>query len=368
MDFIHQVEPYLTEKEQEAVSEYLRSGGWLTEFRKTEEFEKMIAEFLGVKYCSVITNGTVGLYLALLASGIGKGDKVIVPNFTMIATINAVVWAGAEPVIVDINRDNLCMNFENLRLDVECKALIYVPINGRSGDMSEVMKFCNDHKLVLIEDACQSLASRWQDKFFGTFGSTGVFSFTPHKIITTGQGGAVVTNDERVYERLEKLKDFHRTAPGIDSHDGIGYNFKFTDLQAVVGIEQMKIIDERMRKKKKLFQTYQQGLAGVEGVKMLNTNIEQTTPWFVDILLTSKKARDDLQAYLKKCNIGTRVFYPPLNHQDPFSHFRKGSFPVSEELGYRGLWLPSSVGLEYKQVSYICGAVKDFFYNQNVNV
>ncbi|MHC4278425.1 MAG: DegT/DnrJ/EryC1/StrS family aminotransferase, partial [Planctomycetota bacterium] len=245
VDFIHQVEPYVTEHEADAVGQYLSSGGWLTEFRKTEEFEKMLADFSGVKYSTVVTSGTVALYLSLLASGIGRGDKVIVPNYTMIATINAVKWAGAEPVIIDVEPSTLCINTEKIKPDPSCKALIHVSINGRSGKMAEVVEFCEDNNLVLIEDACQSLGSKCGDRYLGTFGEIGVFSFTPHKIITTGQGGATVTDDEGLYRRIKKLKDFHRTAPGTDWHDGLGYNFKFTDLQAVVGIEQMKIIEFR---------------------------------------------------------------------------------------------------------------------------
>ena len=359
MDFIHQVEPYITEHEGNAVQQYLKSGGWLTEFKQTQEFEKMLSDFLSVRYAASVTSGTVALYLSLLSLGIGERDNVIVPNYTMIATINAVKWAGAEPIIVDVDPQNLCMDITNVPLNANCKALIYVSINGRSGNMSEIIQFCKTNSLVLIEDACQSLGSKWDNQFLGTFGDIGIFSFTPHKIITTGQGGVIVTNNEAIYTKVKKLKDFNRTGPASDWHDGIGYNFKFTDLQAVVGIEQMKSINSRIKNKKELFQKYQQALKNIDGIEFFPTDITQTTPWFIDVLLPSREARDHFIAHLKQRSIGARAFYPPLNHQKPYSGFSKGSFPNSESIAYRGAWLPSSIGLENTKIEYIGDTIKE---------
>ncbi len=361
MNFINQIEPYITDNEIRAVSEYLKSGGWLTEFKKTEEFEKMLANFLGTKYAVVLTSGTVALYLALLALRIGRGDKVIVPNYTMIATINAVKWTGAEPVIADVDPANLCLDITKIKLDPACKAMIYVSINGRSSDMDGVRRFCREKKLALIEDACQAFGSKCGGKYLGTFGLAGAISFTPHKIITTGQGGAVVTDNEEVCQKVRKLKDFCRVSPGVDVHEDIGFNFKFTDLQAVIGIEQMKAIAFRIEQKKKIFGVYRQELSGVREVEFLSTDLNQTVPWFVDILLPADQVRDSLAAHLKKQNIGVRVFYPPLNHQAPYSHFTKGTFPVSESVVNRGLWLPSSISLDSEKIGYICAQIKDFF-------
>ena len=256
--FINQVEPYITEHEVEAVSAYLRSGGWLTEFEHTEEFEARIAEFLGVRYAVVVTSGTVALYLALQALGIGIGDSVIVPNYTMIATPNAVKWSGAEVIVTDIEDETLCLDLDQINLLENTKALIYTPINGRSGNMDKVTEFCRLNNLYLIEDACQAFGSKWKNINLGTFGELAAFSFTPHKIITTGQGGAVVTNNQVHYNKIKQLKDFHRTRPGVDIHTGLGYNFKFTDLQSVVGLEQHKIINQRIEKKKTIYRTYQE--------------------------------------------------------------------------------------------------------------
>ena len=360
MDFIHQVEPYITDLEAKALTSYLQSGGWLTEFKKTEEFEKSLAEFLGVRYAVTVTSGTVGLYLALLAAGIRPGDKVIVPNYTMIATINAVKWTGAEPVIVDIDPVHLCTDLMTVKLDRSCKAFIYVSINGRSGNMNEVVNFSRRNNLLLVEDACQSLGSLWNNQCLGTFGDIGVFSFTPHKIITTGQGGLIVSNDEGIYKRVKKLKDFDRVAPASDWHEGIGYNFKFTDLQSVVGLEQLKIISFRINKKKEIFKRYQDLLKDISSIKFLPTDLTQTTPWFIDILLPSQVVCDQLMVFLKQHSIGSRPFYPPINHQKPYSDYPKGSFPISESVAYCGLWLPSSIGLADNKIDYICQTIRKF--------
>jgi perosamine synthetase len=363
MNFLHQVEPYLSGTEKEALGNYLDSGGWLTEFQKTAEFEQMISTFAGISHSTVVTSGTVAIYLALLAAGIGPGDKVIVPNYTMIATPNAVAWTGAEVLLADIDPINLCISLNEITEDCGAKALLYVPINGRSGDMDQIKNWCKDRGIILIEDACQAMGSCWDGKQLGTFGKLGIFSFTPHKIVTTGQGGAVVTGDDALYARLKKLKDFHRTAPATDSHDGLGFNFKFTDLQAVVGIEQMKTIDERIHRKKQIWSWYVSFLEGVEEVSFLPTDLTETTPWFVDPIFANEKIRNDLQNHLKADAIGSRPFYPPINYQSIYKNQGQpmASLPVSEDMATRGLWLPSSIGLTQSQVKRVCDSIKDFF-------
>jgi len=355
--FINQVEPYITENEVRAVTEYLRSGGWLTEFRKTEEFERMIADFLRVKYAVVVTSGTVALYLALLALDIGPDDSVAVPDYTMIASPNSVKWAGAEVILCDVEKDTLCLDLDKTSLKENTKALMYVPINGRSGDMKEVAEFCKDHDLYLMEDACQAFGSRWNDRFLGTFGDVGVFSFTPHKIITTGQGGVVVTNDEEIYDKVKKLKDFCRVKAGVDLHTDIGFNFKFTDLQAVIGMEQLRIIDYRIERKKEIYKMYVKALSDVEFIEFLPTDLRQIVPWFVDVIL--RVPRDKFTSYLTENGIGSRPFYPSVHSQEPY-HDCKGTFNVTSDITPKGLWLPSSIGLRKEEMERIVNTIRNF--------
>ncbi len=358
MTFIHQIEPYLTENDIAAVTEYLRSGGWLTEFQKTAEFEERLAEFVSAKHATVVTSGTAALYLSLLALGIGPGDSVIVPDFTMVATPNVVRWAGAEPILCDIDPQTLCLDLSKVRLRPDTLAVIYVPINGRSGDMQEVRQYCRRHGLVLIEDACQALGSRSGGQCLGTFGDVGVFSFTPHKIITTGQGGAVVTNNDNVAAKIRKLKDFHRTKPGVDQHDGIGFNFKFTDLQAVIGIEQLKIIQQRIEQRRNVWRTYADELADVEWLEFLPLDTSDAVPWFADVLLKGVDKQPFLN-YLKQQGIGGRTFYPPLHTQLPYAG-QVREFPVTTDIASRGVWLPSSIQLPAEDLRRVIDTIRAY--------
>ncbi len=358
MNFIHQIEPYLTENDIAAVTDYLRSGGWLTEFQKTAEFEQRLAEFVSAKHATVVTSGTAALYLSLLALGIGPGDSVIVPDFTMIATPNVVRWAGAEPILCDIDPQTLCLDLNKVRLRPDTLAMIYVPINGRSGDMQQVRQFCRSHGLVLIEDACQALGSQSAGQKLGTFGDVGVFSFTPHKIITTGQGGAIVTNDDAVAEKIRKLKDFHRLQPGVDQHDGIGFNFKFTDLQAVIGIEQLKIIEERIEGRRNVWRTYAEELADIEWLEFLPLGSDEVVPWFADALLTGVQKQPFLD-YMKQQGIGCRTFYPPLHTQPPYAD-QAGEFLVSSDIAARGVWLPSSIQMPTDELRRVVETIRAY--------
>jgi perosamine synthetase len=359
---INQIEPYISEREAVAVQEYLNSGGWLTEFKKTQEFEQRIAEYVGAKYASVVPSGTVALYLSLLSTGIGHGDIVAVPNYTMIATINAVKWTGAEPLICDIDPTTMCIDINNLKESVNTlKAIIHVSINGRSGDMYDVVNFCKNNCIILIEDSAQAMGSQFDNKFLGTFGDLGVYSLTPHKIITTGQGGVIVTNDIEYFDRIKSLKDFSRVKPGVDIHNGIGYNFKFTDLQSVVGIEQIKTINYRVNRKKELFSIYYNRLKHMNQIQFLETDLTQVTPWAIDVIFESEESRNGIAKYLLSEGIGTRIFYPALNSQAPYSYFKQGSFPESESIVNRGLWLPSSISLSDKDVIFICNKIISYF-------
>lgn len=188
----NQVEPWFDEAEAVAIQEYLASGGWMADHIKTREFECMIAEYVGAKHCTVVNNATAALFLSLKAVGIGPGDEVIVPDYTMVATPNSVVLAGATPVFHDID-PTLCLDMSTIEKSItpRTKAIIYVSINGRCHPMETVSRIAKEHGLYLIEDSAQSLGSFNSLKHLGTFGALGVFSFSIHKIITTGNGGAI---------------------------------------------------------------------------------------------------------------------------------------------------------------------------------
>ena len=360
MDFIPQMEPWFDECERLALNEYMLSGGWGTEFKKTREFERRIAEYTGAAFCSVTTNGTVSLVIALLACGVGVGDEVIVPDYTMVATPNAAELIGAKAVFVDIDRENLCMDFEKMRQAVtkKTRAVMLVTINGRCPkDMERFAAFCKEKNLRLIEDAAQSLGSACQGKHLGRFGDIGSFSFSAPKVITTGQGGALITDNEELFDKIKKIRDFGREGGGSDHYLYKGWNFKFTDFQAVVGIEQMKKLPWRIERKKEIGRLYEQCLRGTPGIELIPTDYVQTSPWFFDILA---ERREELQSYLQEKGIGTRKFYPPLHAEPAYGY--DASFPVTEEIARKGLWLPSSSRLTDKEVQFVCEVVKSFYY------
>lgn len=340
---------------------YLRSGGWLAEFNQTSEFEKKFAGLLGVRYAVANSNGTVSLAMSIMALGIGRGDEVIVPDYTMIATPNAVLLAGAKPVFADIEEETLCLDIHNLPITKKTKAIIYVSINGRSGDIVKLAKICRAKKISLIEDSCQSFASYYKNGPLGTFGDVGCFSLTPHKIISTGQGGLVVTNSKKLYNNLLRLKNFGRTSGGIDYHETVGFNFKFSDLQAVIGLAQLSNLKERIKRKKQIYRFYLNKLSGIKEIQFITTDLAQTTPLFADILVPAD-SRAQLIEHLKNKGIGTRAFYPSINTQPAYRGFTKTKFPVSGELSQRGLWLPSSMTLKKSELRHICKAIKEFFH------
>jgi len=359
------MEPWIGEEEKLAMIEYLDSGGWLTEFKRTREFEQMIAEYVGSKYAVAVNNGTVSLTMAAMALGIGRDDEIIVPDYTMIASTNSIVLAGAKPVLIDIDRENLCLDLDLLdeTITPKTKAVMFVSVNGRYTDMKKLLSIVDRYNLFLIEDAAQSLGSKCRGKHLGTFGDVGSFSFSSPKIITTGQGGVLVTDDDQLYSRMKMIKDFGRSASGrskgeADFHEILGFNFKFTDLQAVIGIEQMKKLDWRVKRKKEMYRLYHDLLQGVPQIDFIDTNLQDTAPWFIDIII--EEGRDDLAFFLNEKGIGTRPFYPSIHTQPPYSYV-KGGFPNSDWASCSGLWLPSSAFLTDDDIQYICNHLREFF-------
>jgi len=361
MNFINQMEPWFGVEEKEALNQYMNEGGWLTEFKRTAEFEQRIAEYTGAKHCFVVNNGTISLTLMAMAAGIKAGDEVIVPNFTMIATPNSVKMFGAVPVFVDVEEETLCMDIECAKkaISSRTKAIMFVNANGRNpkAGIDAFKQLCEEKGILLLEDAAQSLGSHFPDgRHHGTVGLAGSFSFSAPKIISTGQGGAIITNDDEMAYRLKRLKDFGRSGGGNDVHDSIGFNFKFTEMQAVIGNEQMKKLGWRVGRKKEILSHYRQHLSSVSQLRFFDQDLSCTTPWFIDVLV---EKRDELQMFLKQKGIGTRIMYPPINRQA--AYHLPGSFPISEVVGVKGLWLPSSGQLTDEQILFVCKKIQEFY-------
>jgi perosamine synthetase len=358
---IPQMEPNFDQKEVNSLIKYFKNNGWGGEYIQTEQLEKIITKFTGAKYCSMTTNGTISLILGQLALGLKPGDEILIPDMTMIASPNSAKILGINPVLVEVEKKTLCLDLSKAEkaLTFKTKAVMYVPFNGRSGNMTEVANFCKKHQLFLIEDAAQALGSYWQKKHLGTFGDIGSFSFSVPKIITTGQGGALITNNEKIYRKIEKIKDFGRIRGGIDIHDDWGWNFKFTDFLAVIGIEQMKKLPTRLKRKKEIYERYFENLKKNNEINFLPTNLQSTTPWFIDIY-TAKA--DKLASFLMTKGIYTRRIYPAIHTQKIYKNeYKNQTFPITEEAAKTGLWLPSSINLTNKTIDEICQEINNYF-------
>ncbi len=357
---IPQIEPKLGCREKEAVTNYLDSGGWLTEYEQTREFEEEFTAAVDANYAWATPNGTLALMVALDALGIGDGDEVLVPNLTMVASANAVEYLGATPVLVDVD-SNLCLDLEAAKSAVtdRTSALIYVSLNGRSHAPDRIRAFAADHDLYIIEDAAQSLGSVTEDEPLGTIGDVGCFSLSYAKIITTGQGGMVVTDDDELDRRIRRVRNFGRDQSGVDRHEALGLNAKFTDLQAVIGRAQLATLDDRIERKCAVYSRYRDRLSDCNPVSFIDTDLDETTPWFVDILLPDQTARDSLKSGLLEAGIGSRPFYPTVHTQDPYANRQYDrSFKTANDRSQRGLWLPSSLSLKDETIDEICDEIE----------
>lgn len=358
---IPQMEPCFGAEEAALVNEYMTNPGFITEYKRTSEFEQKLCEFTGARHCIVVNNGTVSLMAIGMALGIGAGDEVIVPNYTMIASANAFAALGARIVFADVEPQTLCLDVDRAAacLTPRTKAIVLVNANGRSpqAGIDAFVALAARAGVALVEDAAQALGSYYPcGTHMGLRGLVGSLSFSAPKIISTGQGGALLTNDDAMAEKLRCIKDFGRSSGGQDYHPRFGLNFKFTELQACVGLAQMDKLRARMVRKKQIQQRYEAGLAKVPQVRLFSHDLQRITPWFVDTVV---EGREELIAHLKAVGVNTRKMYPPLNQQ-PIYH-QVGSFPVAEDIGANGLWLPSHSHLLDSQIDHVCRSIAEFY-------
>ena len=356
---IPQIEPFFGKEECEAVVRYMQTGAWLTEYEKTRELERRIAAFVGVRHCFMTPNCTLALYAAFSVLGVGEGDNVIVPAYTMVATANAVAMTGAEPVLVDVG-ENMCLDVERVEaaINSRTKAVAVVHLNGRSPDMEILSSTASNNCLYFVEDAAQALGSQWRGRYLGTLGNVGCYSFSPHKIISTGQGGCVVTNDDGIAEKLQRFRDFGRLKGGRHDHDFFGINLKITDLQAVIGLEQLKRIGPRIERKRDIYHLYRKLLNGTP-VQFPPTDLEEVVPWYVDIITDE---RDKLADFLIERGVETQKTYPVISRTGAYREENSSRrYPVAERIADKGLWLPSSVTLTDTEIYKICKDIREYY-------
>ena len=357
---IPQTEPWLGKEELKHLAESIKNQ-WISGGPKLKEFQEKIAKIFGVKYAIAVCNGTQALYVALKMVDIGPGDEVIVPDFTFIATANAVVWAGAKPVFIDV--DKRTFNIDPAKIEVlitpKTKAILPVHIYGQSANMPEIMRIAKKHNLKVIEDAAQGICVTYQKKAVGSFGEVGCLSFYADKVLTTGEGGMVLTNDDKLAEKAVILLNQGRTGRGWYIHDHLGYNFRMTDLQAGVGLGQLTKLKEIIRRRKRNEKLYRKYLANVKEVEFPHEDPEGYKVPFRNLIIVK-----DPQALLEFLNNegvkANRSFYP-LHLQPCYKEEAGKSFPNSLYLYEHLLRLPSGTLLKEEEIKYVCQKIKEFF-------
>ncbi|MFH1462566.1 MAG: DegT/DnrJ/EryC1/StrS family aminotransferase [bacterium] len=355
---IPNIEPWLGKEEIKEVVESIKNQ-WISGGPKVKKFQEKIAKLCRVKHAIAVCNGTQALYVALKALGVDKGDEVIVPDFTFIASANAVVWAGAKPVFVDIDKKTFNIDPAETEKAVtkRTKAIMPVHIYGQSANMTAIMEIANKYKLKVIEDACQGIGVSWKGKPVGGFGHANCLSFYADKILTTGEGGMVLTNDNETAKQCVILLNQGRTGRGWYIHDFMGYNFRMTDLQAGIGLGQFKKLPQIIKKRKTVEKLYRKYLADIPEIKFPYIDPKGfNVPFRIIILVENPQA---LSEFLDKKGIKTTRSFYPLHLQPCYKI--NGKFPNSIYAYERILRLPSAVTLTEKKVYYICGEIKSFF-------
>jgi len=359
-------EPCLGEEELKNVIEAVKSGWISSKGKFIEEFEGGFAKYCGVKYGVATANGTAALHLALKSLGIGKNDEVIVPTLTFVATANAVTYCNAKPIFVDSHPEYWCIDPEKIEEKVtkNTKAIIVVHLYGHPCDMDWIMDIAEDKGLYVIEDCAEAHGAEYKGKKVGSFGDIACFSFYGNKIITTGEGGMCVTNNEGLAERMRLLRDHGMSRHKKYWHDIVGFNYRMTNLQAAIGIAQLGKLDEFIEKKRQIAKWYAEKLKELEEKGLIKPHPEmpwaKCVYWMYSILIENKAkiGRDELMKKLEEKGIETRPFFIPM-HILPI-HKRDGRFPVAEKLAREGVNLPSSVKLNREDVEIIVDCLRRF--------
>lgn len=363
--FIPLAKPIFGTIEKRLVNRCLDTG-WISSIGSyVEEFAFKTAQFVGTKYALSVGNGTAALHLVLIALGIGPGDEVIVPALTFVASANAVIYTGAKPIFVDIEPDtfNLDINKITAKITSKTKAIMTVDLYGHPVNFDAVKKICQKHKLLFISDSAESLGSLYQGKPTGSQADISTFSFFGNKIITTGEGGMILTNNKKYYDTAKFYRDqAKKITIHPYYHPAVGYNYGLTNLQAAVGIGQLQQISQLVAKKRAIALKYTKALRNIPGVIIpIEARYAQSNYWMYAILIDKNKfgrTRDQLIAYLKTKNIETRPFFFPIPLLPVYKTYNQAkSFPVTVKIASQGMNLPTFASLTDEEINYICQTI-----------
>lgn len=360
-------DPWIGEEEAQAVKQAVLDGEISGSFGKSiPRFEETFASWIGCRHGVAVTSGTTALHLAVAACHFSPGDEILLSSSTNIATALAIVHNGLVPVPVDSEPDS--WNFDPSLMEglitSRTRAVLPVHLFGRSVDMDRVNAIAKRHGLKVIEDCAESHGATWHGTMTGTFGDMGCFSFYANKILTTGEGGMVLTNNDALAEELRLLRNLAFTQPRF-RHEKAGFNFRMTGYQAAMGLVQMTRFEEVLERKRHIAKLYQEGLKNTPGLELPQAFAEgRHVYWVYGIVLKPEfpLSRDDLMAWLKNRGVDTRAFFHPMNLQPCLQHvpgFKSRPCPVAERIGARGLYLPSGPTLHETQIAEVCNRLKE---------
>lgn len=353
-------EPCLIGKELEYVTDCIQSN-WISSIGKyVTRFEEMFAQFCGTRYAIATSSGTAALHLSLLALEIGKGDEVIIPNLSFVASANSVLYCGAQPIFVDVDRTT--WNIDPLKIEERItertKAIMAVHLYGQPCEMDKIIAIAKNHNLKVIEDAAEAHGAEYKNRRVGSIGDFGTFSFYGNKIITTGEGGMITTNNLELAEKIRMLRDHAMSPSRRYWHDLLGYNYRLTNIQAAIGVAQMEQIDSFIEKKRQNAALYNSLIENISGITLpFEADKCKNVFWMYSVLIQDDFgiSRDEVMRQLKEKSIDTRPFFYPLNQLPMYKN--DDVFPVTDEMSKKGINLPSAITLTEDNIRMVCTAL-----------
>lgn len=358
---------HIDEDDIAAVVETLKSG-WITQGPKIAAFEQSLAQYCGARYAVATNSGTSALHLAYLAAGLGRGDEVITTPNTFAATTNMLLAVGAKPVFADIRHDTSNINevkIEHL-ITRRTKAIIPVHFGGHPCEMKAINKIAKKHKLKVIEDACHALGASYGGQKIGRISDLSIFSFHPVKSITTGEGGAILTNNRALYEKMVSLRSHGITKDkqGTNVMRELGYNYRMNDIQASLGLSQLKKLDRFIEKRHRIVSGYEKNLRGFDPIILPQELLGSYSSWHLYVIRTKNPAdRDGLREYLKQAGIGVNFHYPAV-YRHPYyreNGYRKTSLPNMEQYHASAITIPCYPDLKKEEIKYVSDKIKEYF-------
>ncbi|HET6224886.1 MAG TPA: DegT/DnrJ/EryC1/StrS family aminotransferase [Bacteroidia bacterium] len=366
-EFIPVNEPLLNGNEKKYLNECIDTGWISSEGPFIKQFEERMAAEVGRKHAIAVANGSVALDAAIIALDLKQGDEVILPTFTIISCAASIVRAGAIPVVVDCTKDTWNMDIDQLesKITSKTKAIMVVHIYGLPVDMDLVITLAKKHGLKIIEDAAEMHGQTYKGKPCGSFGDISIFSFYPNKHVTTGEGGMILTDDDKVAEKCRSLRNLCFVPEKRFVHHELGFNFRMTNLQAALGVAQLERLQEFVKIKREMGAHYTQLFASEKNIQLplAETPYAKNIYWVYGIVLGDELPFDAVEAMkrLAQANIGTRPFFWPMHEQPVFQKmglFKNSNYPNAERIARRGFYIPSGLALTEKQREVVAAAVK----------